>query len=163
MSPPPHPIFALCKAKRFDEALQLSRREIATCPGDPAGYRHMADVLELMKHYSEAIPYRNRVIELVPDFAANYFSRADLFYQMKNYAAAIDDFSQAAKLDHDNAFRPLIFLYRAGCYRQLKAYDAAIDDCTRVPDDFDFPGFLGQRAGGKQHLLAAIARERAAS
>jgi tetratricopeptide (TPR) repeat protein len=120
----------------------------------------MADVLELAMRHGEALPYRNKVIELEPASAANYFSRADLFYRLGNHSAAIVDFSRAAEIDRDGAFKPLIYLYRADCYRRLKAYDSAIADCLRVPDDYHFPGFLGYRAGGKQHLLEAIDRER---
>jgi tetratricopeptide (TPR) repeat protein len=121
----------------------------------------MADVLELAQRHAEALPFRNKVLELAPDSAANYFSRADLFYQMGNYSAAIEDFSKAAELDSHGALGPVVHLYRADCHRRLKAYDEAIADCRYVPDDYDFPGFLGERAGGKQHLLAAIARDSA--
>jgi tetratricopeptide (TPR) repeat protein len=156
-----HPVFELCKAKRFDEALQLCKDDIARKPDNAMGYRHMADVLELAQRHVEALPFRNKVLELEPDSAANYFGRGDLFYQTGNYSAAIQDFSKAAELDRPGALSPLADLYRADCHRQLKAYDAAIAACQRVPDDFNFPGFLGERAGGKKHLLAAIARERA--
>lgn len=156
----PHPVFDLCKARRFDEALSLCRQEIADRPVETAGYRHMASALELMQTHAEAIPYRDKLIELEPHFAANYFSRADLYYGMGRYASAVRDFSRAAELDHDRAFGSLIFLYRADCHRRLGDYDKAISDCALVPDDFEFPGFLGQRAGGKRHLLAQIARER---
>ncbi len=156
-----HPIFELCKVKRFEEALQLCENDLAHKPDDPTSYRHMADVLELAQRHAEALPFRNKVLELAPDSAANYFSRADLFYQTGNYSAAIQDFSKAAELDRHGGLGPLIHLYRADCHRRLKAYDEAIADCRHVPDGYVFPGFLGERAGGKQHLLAAIARERA--
>ncbi|HEX3972046.1 MAG TPA: tetratricopeptide repeat protein [Stellaceae bacterium] len=155
-----HPIFELCKAKRFDEALHLCKDDIAQKPDDPASYRHMADVLELAQRPKEALPFRDKVLELAPNSAASYFSRGDLFYQTGNYPGAIQDFSKAAELDSHGALSPLAHLYRADCHRRLKAYDEAITDCQRVPDNFNFPGFLGERAGGKQHLLAAIARER---
>jgi len=155
-----HPIFDLCRAKRFDEALQLCRDELAQKPDDADSYRHMADVLELAQRHNEALPFRNKVLELTPNSAANYFSRGDLFYQTGNYPAAIRDFSRAAELDGHGALSPLIHLYLADCHRRLKAYDEAIADCEHVPDDFDFPGFLGECAGGKRHLLAAITRER---
>lgn len=156
----PHPIYELCRAKRFEDALQLCGDEIAARPAHAAGYRHMADVLELSHRYGEAVPYRNRVVELVPDLSTSYFSRAYLFYLMGDHGAAIEDFSRAAALDGDGTFGPLIFLYRADCHRHLRAYDDAVADCARVPDHFDFPGFLGQRAGSKWHLLAEIHRER---
>jgi tetratricopeptide (TPR) repeat protein len=123
-----HPIFDLCSAKRFDEALQLCRDELAQKPDDPASYRHMADVLELAQRHKEALPFRDKVLELAPNSAASYFSRGDLFYQTGNYPAAIQDFSKAAKLDGHGALSPLAHLYRADCHRRLKAYDEAIAD-----------------------------------
>jgi tetratricopeptide (TPR) repeat protein len=117
----PHPIFELCTAKRFEEALQLCRDEVVESPGEAEGYRHTADVLELAQRHGEALPYRNRVLELAPGSAANYFSRGDLFYQTGNHAAAIEDFSRAAELDSDGALGSLIYLYRADCHSALES------------------------------------------
>jgi len=156
---PPHPIFDLCKFKRFDEALDICRREIAQNPGDTEGYRHMAIVLDSMGRRREALSYRDKVIELAPDRTENYYSRADLLYEIGDYAAAIDDFTRAAELDHGQFMGPGNYLYRADCHRRLGNYAQAIADCARVPDDFDFPGFLGHWEGTKHHLLAAIERE----
>jgi tetratricopeptide (TPR) repeat protein len=156
----PDPIFDLCKAKRFDEAINICEQEIAQNPAEPAGYRHKASVLELMRKLPEAAQYRDKVVELRPDCVASYFSRADLRYAMGDYASAIPDFTRAAELDHEQAFGPVNFLYRADCHRRLGNYDQALADCALVPDGYDFPGFLGVRGGGKEYLLAEIARDR---
>ncbi len=156
----PHPIFDLCKEKRFDEALELCRRQIDENPDCVIGYGNMASVFELMKKRDEAVPYRNKVIELDPLSTMSYYARADLFYEMGDYRAAIADFTRSAELDHQQVLGPANYLYRADCYRRLGEYDNAIADCALVPDDFDFPGFLGQWEGTKHHLLAEIARER---
>ena len=92
----------------------------------------------------------------------SHYSRADLLYEMGEYAAAISDFTRSAELDHEQALGAANYLYRADCHRRLGNYAAAIADCARVPDDFDFPGFLGYRNGSKHHLLAEIARDRGA-
>jgi len=155
-----HPIFDLCQAKRFADALQMCRQEIADDPTSPAGYRHMGSVLKLMGCHAEALPYRNKVVELAPNCTISYYSRADLLYEMGEYAAAIPDFTRSAELDHEQALGPANYLYRADCHRRLGNYAEAVADCARVPDDFDFPGFLGHWEGSKHHLLAEIARER---
>ena len=157
---PLHPIFDLCGAKRFDDALTICRQEIADKPGEPEGYRHAAVVLEQMGRHAEALPCRDKVVELAPESTMSYYSRADLLYQMGEYAAAIPDFTRSAELDHEQALGAANFLYRADCHRHLGNYAKAIADCARVPDDFDFPGFLGHWEGSKHHLLAEIARER---
>lgn len=90
----------------------------------------------------------------------SHYSRADLFYALGNYAAAIPDFTRAAELERDPLMRALYLLYRADCHRRLGNHDAAIVDCAQIPDDFAFPGFLGQGEAGKHHLLAEIARAR---
>lgn len=159
----PHPIFALCKAKRFDEALEICRLEVAEKPDQAGGYQLMASVLELMKNPTAALPYRNKVIELDPESTTSYFARADLLYSMGNYTAAIADFTRSAELDREQALGPANYLYRADCHRRLGNYAQAIADCALVPDDFDFPGFLGQWEGTKHHLLAEIERERGTS
>ena len=120
----------------------------------------MASVLELMKKPKEALPYRNKVVELAPECTMSYFARADLLYTMGDYAAAIPDFTRSAELDREQAIGPANFLYRADCHRRLGNFEQAIADCALVPDDFDFPGFLGQWEGTKHHLLAEIKRER---
>lgn len=155
-----HPIFDLCRAGRYDEALAISRAKISESPTEATGYRWVGDVLQLMQQLPEALPYRHKVVELQPDSIASYFSRADLLYQMGDYAAAIPDFTRAAALDHEQAFGPVNFLYRADCHRRLGNYEQALADCALVPDGYDFPGFLGVRGGGKELLLAEIARER---
>ena len=105
-----HPIFDLCRAKRFDEALQLCKDELAQKPDDADSYRYMADVLELAQRHQEALPFRNKALELVPNSAASHFSRGDLFYQIGSYPAAIQDFSKAAELDNHGALSPLAHL-----------------------------------------------------
>jgi tetratricopeptide (TPR) repeat protein len=157
---PPDPVFDLCRLQQYDKALDICRTKIAEAPSDAVGYRRMGDVLQLMKKFAEALPYRNKVVELRPDCVASYFSRADLFYEMGDYTAAIPDFTRAAALDHEEAFGPVNFLYRADCHRRLGNYDQALADCALVPDGYDFPGFLGVRGGGKELLLAEIARQR---
>jgi len=156
----PHPIFDLCEAQHFDEALQICRSELARNPNDAAGYRHTAIVLELMNNMIEALSYRNKVVELAPECTMSYFARADLLYRMGNYAAAIADFTRSAELDREQTLGPTNYLYRADCHRRLGDYERAIADCAQVPDDFDFPGFLGQWEGSKHHLLAEILHER---
>ena len=162
-SVPEHPIFDLCGANRFDDALAICRREIAANPSDPAGYRHAAVVLERMDRRAEARRFRDKVVELAPDCTRSYYSRADLLYEMGEYAAAIPNFTRSAELDHEQALGAANYLYRADCHRRLRNYAAAIADCALVPDDFDFPGFLGHRNGSKHHLLAEIARDRSAA
>jgi len=159
----PDPIFDLCRAKRFDEALEICRAGIAEKPMDALSYRQMGDVLHSMKKLPEALSYRNKVVELAPTCVTSYFSRADLLYDMGDYAAAIADFTHAIEVDHNRDFEPINLLYRADCYRHLGEYDKAMADCALVPDDFGFPGFLRQREGTKHHLLAEIARERGQS
>jgi len=158
-SAPEHPIFDLCRANRFHEALAICQREIAANPNEPAGYRHAAAVLQRMDRHAEARPFRDKVVELAPD-TVSYYSRADLLYEMCEYAAAIPDFTRSAELDHEQALGAANFLYRADCHRRLGNFAEAVADCARVPDNFDFPGFLGHRNGSKHHLLAEIARER---
>jgi tetratricopeptide (TPR) repeat protein len=157
-----HPIFDLCRANRFDEALAICQREIASRPNEPSGYRHAASVLQQMDRHAEARPFRDKVVELAPD-AMSYYSRADLLYEMGEYAAAIPDFTRSAELDREQALGAANFLYRADCHRRLGNLAEAIADCARIPDDYDFPGFLGYRNGSKSHLLAEIARDRNAA
>ncbi len=154
------PVFDFCRAQRYDEALELCRAKISNRPEDAIAHMEMAYVLQSMKNWAEALEYRSKVVELRPDCVASYYSRADLLYAMGDYAAAIPDFTRAAELDHEQAFGPVNFLYRADCHRRLGNYDQALADCALVPDGYDFPGFLGIRGGGKEHLLAEIARDR---
>jgi tetratricopeptide (TPR) repeat protein len=151
----PHPIFELCRAKQFDDALDLCRMEITANPDKPEGYRHMAIVWESCDQLARALPYRSKVIDLVPQGASHY-SRGDLLYRMGRFDAAIVDFSRAMELDP--SLDALMYLYRADCHRRLGNYAQALADCAHVPDDFDFPGFLGQWEGSKRHLLAEIER-----
>jgi tetratricopeptide (TPR) repeat protein len=152
-----HPIFRLCKEKRFDDARDLCRKEIDANPEAPEGYRHMAIVWELSGEHAEALPYRSKVIDLAPQ-GVSYYNRADILYRMGRYEAAIADFTRA--MEFDPSLDALMYLYRADCYRCLGNYEQAIADCALVPDDFGFPGFLGQWEGGKGDLLAQIERER---
>jgi len=153
-----HPIFGLCRGKKFDEAAQIAQSEIAAQPFDPTGHRHMAIVLELGGRLKEALAHRNQEVTLSPRSAMSYFSRALLQYRLGDFKAAIPDFTRTAELDHEQAIGPANYLYRADCLRHLGRYDEAIADCANVPEDFDFPGFLGQRDGNKHHLLAEISR-----
>ena len=157
--PDPHPLFALCRAKRFNEALALCHREIADNPEEPAGYRHAAIVFEEMGRNADARAFRDKVVELSPN-PMSYYSRADLLYEMGDYAAAIPDFTRSAELDKEQAIGAVNFLYRADCHRRLGNLAEAIADCARIPDDYDFPGFLGYPNGSNRHLLAEIARDR---
>jgi len=159
-SVPEHPLFDLCRDNRFSDALAICQREIAADPNDPAGYRHAAIVLARMDRHADARLLRDKVVELAPNCTMSYYSRADLLYEMGDYAAAIPDFTRSADLDHEHALGATNYLYRADCHRRLGNHAAAIADCARVPDDFDFPGFLGHRNGSKHHLLAEIAHER---
>jgi tetratricopeptide (TPR) repeat protein len=156
---PEHPIFDLCRTNRFDDALTICQREIADRPKDPTGYRHAAVVLARMDRHADARILRDKVVELAPDCTMSYYSRADLLYEMGEYAAAISDFTRSAELDHEQALGAVNYLYRADCHRRLGNYAAATADCALV-DDFDFPGFLGQRNGSKYDLLAEIARDK---
>lgn len=79
---------------------------------------------------------------------------------MGDYAAAIGDFTRAAELGQDEGFGPMNYLYRTDCHRRLGNDDQAIADCKLVPDDFDFPGFLGRPDRSKHNLLAEIERRR---
>jgi tetratricopeptide (TPR) repeat protein len=155
-----HPILELCRERRFGEAIEIARNEILRTPRDANGYRLMALVLELMGDRKAALSYRDKVVEISPEAAMSYYSRADLFYALQDYAAAIADFTRATELERDPLFRALYLLHRADCHRRLGSHDAAIADCAQIPDDFTFPGFLGQGDAGKHHLLAEIARER---
>jgi tetratricopeptide (TPR) repeat protein len=112
-----------------------------------------------MDRHAEARPFRDKVVELAPD-TMSYYSRADLLYEMGEYAAAIPDFTRSTELDHEQVLGAANFLYRADCHRRLGNFAEAVADCARVPDNFDFPEFLGHRNGSKHHLLAEIARER---
>ncbi len=156
-----HPLFALCHAKRFDEALALCHREIAENPERPAGYRHAAIVFQEMGRNADARAFRDKVVELAPNCTMSYYSRADLLYEIGDYAAAIPDFTRSAEIDHEQAIGAVNFLYRADCHRRLGNLAEAMADCARIPDDYDFPGFLGYPNGSKRHLLAEIARDRA--
>jgi tetratricopeptide (TPR) repeat protein len=159
----PHPIFELCRTKRFDEALQICRGEIADNPSEAGGYGLMAAVLRAMGNPTAALPYRNKVVELEPGKVTSHYALADLLYDMGDYAAAIVAFTRTAELDDGDFYGPASYLYRADCHRRLGNYEAAIADCQLVPDDFDFPGFLGYWEGTKHHLLAEIERERGKS
>lgn len=154
-----HPIFALCHAKRFDEALAVCHREIADNPDEPAGYRHAAIVFEEMGRSADARAFRDKVVELAPN-TMSYYCRADLLYDMGDYVAAIHDFTRSAELDHEQAIGAANFLYRADCHRRLGNFVEALADCDRVPDNYAFPGFLGYRNGSKNHLLSEIERDR---
>jgi tetratricopeptide (TPR) repeat protein len=160
-SAPEHPIFDLCRANRFNEALAICQREISAAPGEPAGYRHAAYVLERMDRHADARHFRDKVVELSPN-PMSYYSRADLLYEMGEYAAAIPDFTRSAELDHEQTIGAANFLHRADCHRRLGNFAEAIADSARVPDDYDFPGFLGYPNGSKRHLLTEIARDRSA-
>ena len=160
-SAPEHPTFDLCRANRFRDALAICQREITADPSEPAGYRHAAYVLQQMDRHADARKFRDKAVELSPN-AMSYYSRADLLYEMGEYAEAIPDFTRSADLDHEQAIGAVNFLYRADCHRRLGNFAAAIADCARVPDDYDFPGFLGYPNGNKHHLLAEIARDRSA-
>ncbi len=83
-----HPLFALCHAKRFDEALALCHREIAENPERPAGYRHAAIVFQEMGRNADARAFRDKVVELAPDCTMSYYSRADLLYEIGDWGAA---------------------------------------------------------------------------
>lgn len=157
--PEPHPIFELCRLKRFDEAEDICRREIAADPNNAAGYRHMAAVMSLSDRKFEALSYKDKVVALSPDVSVSYYSRADLLYDLGDYAAAIRDFTRAAELDYDRCLGSVTYLYRADCHRRLGDYEQALADCALVPDGYDFPGFLGHWEGSKEHLLAEIERE----
>jgi len=153
--------FALCGSQKFEEALAMCQRKIAESPRAFEGYNDMAFVLGAMGNPSEQLKYKNKAVELAPRNPGLYFSRAMLHYKMANYAAAIPDFTRCAELDrNDQVVGPGNYLYRADCHRRLGNYDAALADCALVPDDFDFPGFLGHFEGTKHHLLAEIERER---
>ena len=152
-------MFDLCRANRFHEALAMCQREITANPSEPAGYRHAAYVLQQMDRHNEARTFRDKVVELAPN-TMSYYSRADLLYEMGEYAAAIPDFTRSAELDHEQVIGAANILYRADCHRRLGNFAEALADCARVPDNYDFPGFLGYRNGSKNHLLAEIARDR---
>src|SRR5579859_7777876 len=83
---PEHPIFELCRANRFHEALAICQHEITADPRDPTGYRHSAHVLQQMDRHTDALKFRDKVVELSPD-PMSYYSRADLLYEMGEYAA----------------------------------------------------------------------------
>src|SRR5579872_3132174 len=111
-----HPVFDLCRANRFHEALAICQREITADPNEPAGYSHAAYVLERMNRHADARHFRDKVVELSPN-PMTYYSRADLLYEMGEYAAAIPDFTRSAELDHEQAIGAVNFLYRADCHR----------------------------------------------
>ncbi|MGH7013387.1 MAG: tetratricopeptide repeat protein [Stellaceae bacterium] len=151
----------LCKAKRFQEGLALGDQQITKNPLNFRGYANKAFVLGWMGNHAEQIKYKNKAVELAPQNPGLYFSRALLHYNMGNYAAAIPDFTRCAELDkEDQVVGPGNYLHLADCHRRLGNYAAAIADCSLVPDNFDFPGFLGHFEGTKRHLLAEIERER---
>ena len=58
-----------------------------------------------------------------------YRTRGGIYYELKEYKLAIDDYTQAIKIDSQNAN---YYAVRGGCYLQLKEYKQAIDDYTQA-------------------------------
>ncbi len=162
ISPATREIFDLARQGRFDEALALCQARLAENPLDAGYQQSIAGVYHLMKRWPEALRHQDKAIALMTNKTIGHFGRADIYYEMGDYAAAIADFTRLAEVGHDEGFGPYSYLYRADCHRRLGNYAQALADCAPVPDDFDFPGFLGYWEGGKHHLLAAIADDRAA-
>ncbi|MEY3401017.1 MAG: hypothetical protein RLZZ86_632, partial [Cyanobacteriota bacterium] len=58
-----------------------------------------------------------------------YRTRGGIYYELKEYKLAIDDYTQAIKIDSQNANS---YAIRAGIYYKLKEYKQAIDDYNQV-------------------------------
>jgi tetratricopeptide (TPR) repeat protein/S1-C subfamily serine protease len=87
-----------------------------------------------------------------------YRTRGGIYYELKEYKLAIDDYTQAIKIDSQNANS---YAIRAGIYYKLKQYKQAIDDYNQVikfdPKDATYYGMRGGAYSELKDYKQAIA------
>jgi tetratricopeptide (TPR) repeat protein/S1-C subfamily serine protease len=114
--------FAYSKLKDYKQAIsdltETIRRDPKNAPYTVQGLRYSE-----FKHYKDFIGNYTGFMRIA------YATRGGTYYKLKEYKLAIDDFTQAIKIDSQNAN---YYAVRGGCYLQLKEYKQAIDDYTQA-------------------------------
>ena len=151
--------FRLMAQSRYDDALALCDKIIASWPHAYVGHHRKGQVLARMGEHDLALKCKTRVVDLQPDEAFAYFGRARQLMEMARFREAVADLDEAERRD-DGYFGPVIPLLRAECQLELGNLDACEADCAKVPDDVAYPMFMGRGETSKHDVLDDVRRRR---
>ena len=165
-SPVPQAGLAAEMAGRWDEAITIYHRTLATEPGRADLWRRVADIQASQGHKPEALSALQKAVEVAPDNAAYWFQLSQAYAGLDQPKQALEACQHAHQLQPDN------LEYLKSCARQAswadelatarQLYQAWLE---RQPHDADaqlglarvdgWAGRLNASAAGYQRYLAA--------
>lgn len=138
--------FSHSRLKDYQEAIEDFTQAIRLNPNNTDAYYVRGLARSVLKDDQKAIEDFTQALRIKPDFAEAKRSLADLKdkqnrFQVRNfvteghkkydrgdYEGAIEDYSEAVRLDPDNAY---VYSFRGDAHAKLKDYQRAIEDYTQ--------------------------------
>ena len=112
---------------RYEEALLLLDRAIATEPGYTPAWTAKASTLRQAKRFDEALVCCDNLIRKDPHVSDAWGIRGQVLADMRRWPEAIESFTHAIELEPD----PAAFYSLASLYRKLERWQDVVDCCDR--------------------------------
>jgi len=126
----------LCKIKRYDDAIEILNKGLATYPKSVKIYREKANIYYRREDYDLAFESLNIALELSSDKISLYFTRARWEFELELFEKSIEDFNKIIEAN-DTYFIGTAYNYRAIAFTHLKKYKEALEDYYKIPEDHD--------------------------
>ena len=124
-----HEVGFLMKAKRFDAAISMLQKEIATHPGIPTLYYELGSCYRTLHQYDKAVPPLRRAVELAPNSMVARIELGLALEEKKDFEAAIPEFEKVVTtMPQSEEWR----LELANAYGRTGRLPQAIQQCEKV-------------------------------
>jgi tetratricopeptide (TPR) repeat protein len=144
---------------RHDEAVRICEDWLAKHPRDPWGYFVRGHFQKVQDQHVSALAFFSKAIGLGLDIAPVQFLRGESLMALGRDAEATAAFERVIVLDAaPRVATHMPHFLIAECCRRMGRNKEAIAWCSRIPDDFTYPGFDGLVNASKHTILAKIDR-----
>jgi len=127
----------LCKAERYNEAIEMLNKGLSIYPKSGNIYRAKANTLYYyIEDYNLGLENLNIALELSSDKISLYFTRARWEFELELFEESIEDFTKIIEAN-DTYFIGTAYNYRAIAFTHLKKYKEALEDYYKIPEDHD--------------------------
>jgi len=124
-------IYALCRLKRYDDALEVCKKTIGTNSDFSPAYCGKGNIYLDLDRYDEALQEYNKATELDPTDAFPYNGRGTVYRKLNQYNEAIQEYNKATELDPTY---DMPYYNRGNVYRDLKHYDKALQEYNKATE-----------------------------
>ena len=148
----------LCKIKRYDDAIEILNKGLATYPKSVKIYKEKANIYYRREDYDLTFESLNIAINLSEDKISLYFTKASWEFEIEQFEESIEDFTKIIEANH-KFFIGTAYNYRAIAFTHLGKYREALEDYNKIPEDHDLG--LGYHKNPQIHFTKKEILERA--